>query len=342
MLRALPESPGSWSGCDLAALASLRAASAADAAFFRAPLAARRAARLLDQLGDEAWERRCAAVEAAAHQGAAFLDEAALGTLAPALAGAASEDGNRYVCYKAVRALGRLAILSAGPARTLAALLEHDDEDLRSWVAEALSGLDGGPHAAAACGELARLALHHDPGTRAAALEALAKLGASSEGAVPALARSLADADQGSRLAAAQGLSDLGAAASSAAPELRAALGDEDGDVRLKALEALERAGALGSVRLAEWSRFFCHDSKYVCYRVIQALGALGRPAAAGLLGLAQLLRDQDADVRLWAVEALAAFGEAASVAAPQLNLLLDDEDPDVRTAAEQLLDRVW
>eukprot|EP00928_Gymnodinium_smaydae_P078715 TRINITY_DN62808_c0_g1_i1.p1 TRINITY_DN62808_c0_g1~~TRINITY_DN62808_c0_g1_i1.p1 ORF type:complete len:407 (-),score=112.62 TRINITY_DN62808_c0_g1_i1:125-1303(-) len=366
----LPELESCWDCCSIGDLVRLHDLCATDAAFFRPLLVQRRVALLSARLRSGCGGKAAAAdasrsasgtgssgggcphVRGAAADGLGELGGAAVGAV-PELVRALSDE-DKYVCFKAVRALGRLGAASAsarGPAvAQLLRLLEDEDDDLRRWASEALLG----PLAAAA-GELlprsAPLLDHADAGIRGTALELLSKLrlpngNAAVAGLMPALARALADdAEEGNRLLAAKLLGTLGDEAAPALPELLRALGDSDGQVRTAAADALTRLGEAGTAQvLPELLALTEHGNKYVCYRAIVVIGRLGPAGAAAVPALALLLADEDADLRLWAAEALRSLGVVAAAAAPRLQGLLEngaEPDAEVRQAARRALESV-
>ncbi len=123
-----------------------------------------------------------------------------------------------------------------------------------------------------------------DPDRRAAAAQALGKLGTATPEAVEALCGALADGDPRVRRSAAWAIGDLGRAASEAVPALMTALEDEDARVR---------------------------------WRVVRALRAIGPAATLAVPDLSKALTDEDDRVRQWAttaLEELASIGGEASL----------------------------
>jgi HEAT repeat protein len=143
---------------------------------------------------------------------------------------------------------------------------------------------------------------------RAAAADALRRIGAEAAEAVPALRQALDDrsADEATRTAAALALGNVGDPAAAAVPSLVAVLGEDRAPVGLIKATA-ETLGRIGSEAAAAAS-----------------------PRLADLLAA----KGSGVEVRRAAAQALDRFGDAARPALPALRKALQDEDRFIRSLA--------
>ena len=95
-----------------------------------------------------------------------------------------------------IESLGKIGPAARKAVPALSAMLHHDDEDLRKWVALSLGQI--GPEAKVAVPELVSMFDNGDTDTRRFVVRALGLIGPGAAGAVPALIRALEDEDDGS------------------------------------------------------------------------------------------------------------------------------------------------
>lgn len=205
-------------------------------------------------------------------------------------------------------------------ARQWARDLESASTDARGTALVALGSL-GAPARFAVPRIAEVLSADPDPRTRAAAADALRKIGATDEPTVRALGAALADASPLVRASAAQALARLGAGARPAVPELLAAAGDEDNDtdvevfsftVRDSVLAALGPAAAGSPDAVPAFVEVLTRPAPNLSRALAaRGIGLAGEHGRAHAPLLRALLRDPNGEVRTAAGEALAALGQS-------------------------------
>lgn len=236
-----------------------------------------------------------------------------------------------------------LAALERGHAAAVPVLVEilqgsssAADAELRWKSVELLAKL--GPDAASAAPAVAAGVNDPDPHVQAVCAEALPKLEAPAELAVPALISQL---KTGNVVEAEKALSQYRGAAAPAVPELITLLNDKQktpetrwhaartiGKIGPGAIDALD--ALIASIEDEEW---------HIREHCAEAIGELGSAAAEkGVPVLIERLSDDAVRVRRDAVRSLGQLGKLASAAVPQVEKLLDDEEQLVREAAEKAL----
>jgi HEAT repeat protein len=173
---------------------------------------------------------------------------------------------------------------------------------------------------------------------REASAIALGRMQDRAIGAVGALAIALKDASPGTRAAAADALRRLGPAARDALPEIQQVLQDKTADraTRVQCALAVGRIGAPEALAALPALKEVLADAKApveVRKAAAEALGQVGKDAApaAEILGQVLTTAGTDRDVRREAAAALDAIGPDGKAALPDLIKALKDEDKFVR-----------
>jgi HEAT repeat protein len=208
-----------------------------------------------------------------------------------------------------------------------------------------------------------------DPGTRAAAIDALAGRGAAAAPAVPALAELLKDANPEIRWRVARTLGGLGPAAKSAADALVPLAKDPDAKARAYSAYAL---GQLGDSRpqVVEPLLVLAGDKDLLVRRAAQrairalqlpretliplmvkhlkeaspadVMGTLNTLAESGVMAVPLLIDClKDKEAAYWACLALAEIGPAAKDAVPSLAALMTSPTPEIRMQALMALSEI-
>ncbi len=232
----------------------------------------------------------------------------------PVLLVALRDDADERVREKAAALLGRLA-----------------DQLLRDKVEDfPFDSMRDGLSAAVRGDKSARV--------REASATALGRMQGRALGAVGALAIALKDASPGTRAAAADALRRLGPDAREALPEIQQVLQDKAADrpTRVQCALAVGRIGAPQALAALPALKEVLADAKApveVRKAAAEALGQLGKDAAPAAETLGQVLATAgtDRDVRREAAAALDAIGPDGKAALPDLVKALKDEDKFVR-----------
>jgi HEAT repeat protein len=260
----------------------------------------------------------------AEHRRAALLATEMIGPakssrVVPGVVATLRDDSDERLREAAAATLGRVAErlaarttseptpFTAGRDALIAALRTDSSVRVRAAAATALGRLEKADAAGAVSDLATAVGSPNTPASvRAAAADALRRIGKGAAGAVPALKQALEDrsADETTRLRAALALGNVGDA-EAALPALAAVLGDARTPVEL--LKA-----------------------------VAETLGRFGPAAASSAPRLAELMtaKGSDVELRRSAASALDRFGADALPALPALRHALQDDDRFVRTLA--------
>lgn len=158
---------------------------------------------------------------------------------------------------------------------------------------------------------------------------------------VPVLAEALSDSDPQVRAAAAEALGKIGAPSVAALPELRALVNDDgDASVRLKAIEALLIISP-DTAALRPLTTALADSAAQVRRAAASALGALGPLAAPATAPLTRALSDSSAAVRAAGALALGQIGPAARESRSALLAARRDPSAQVRRLADDALRRI-
>jgi HEAT repeat protein len=244
------------------------------------------------------------------------------GLLRLALAALAGDDAPLKV--------GAISVLewAGGPEHAPALARAAEDERVRGIAADALQALGPGITLA-----LQPLLGQLTPGSRAAALAALARMG--DQSVLPLLCEDAAASDDGVRAAAVEGLVAL--ADPRAVRWLAALLEHRDPEVAAGAVSALERLAAAGERSRAAALAACRRDGQLGASRC-RLLGRLG--GAGDAPALRRALGEADPAARVAAAGALAALSARGLLPPRPGELLdaLDDLEPAVRAAAAEAL----
>jgi HEAT repeat protein len=230
-----------------------------------------------------------------------------------------------------------------------------------------ISAIDilGAIKAKTAIPRLTELLRDEDAVVRAAAADALAKMGAEAAAAVPALIQALADEEVRVRLAAVAALGNVDPSPKTVTVLLNAlvednsrvrrlcvvtlsraarrdketlaavvaALQDADPAVRVEAIEAVRQAGVEGKPAVAALARIVQTGGEDEAKFAAFALGNLAAEAAAAVPALTAVVksRTREAELRGLAAQALGDIGPAAAPAVPALTEALKDKEEYVR-----------
>ncbi len=246
----------------------------------------------------------------------------------------------RRDCVFAVGEVGRRLLDTVGH---LADRLDDEDAAVRAAAAEALGKL--GPLSKGAYPPLMHASKSDvDRDVRRAAQSALERIGPLGPTDATFLTFCLKyDGNANFRASTAQTLLTIGMLPDDALHALHGAL--KDGDVRVRVFAAqtlwINRREA-GEV--VEVLRAAVRESKDGAVRAgaAYALGSIGKAARVALRDLRELLqREEDGEARLRAAEALYSIAEDVVGAVPELRKLLGDKSPSVRGLAAEALGRI-
>lgn len=160
------------------------------------------------------------------------------------------------------------------------------------------------------------------------------------QASVPFLTESLSDGEPQVRAAAAEALGRIGQASGSALPQIFLLLRDPDATVRLKAVEALPNVARDTSI--IEPLVLALSDSAPEVRRAAAAtLGALGTSTSESIAALARALGDSSPAVRAAAALALAEIGPPARDSRVALLAARRDSSAQVRRVVEDALRRI-
>lgn len=157
---------------------------------------------------------------------------------------------------------------------------------------------------------------------------------------VPVLAEALSDSDPQVRAAAAEALGKIGAPSVAALPELRALVTDADVSVRRAAVEALPNVSR-DTAALPPLTAALADSAAQVRRAAAFALGALGPLAAPATAPLTRALSDSSSAVRAAGALALGQIGPAARESRSALLAARRDPSAQVRRIADDALRRI-
>lgn len=160
------------------------------------------------------------------------------------------------------------------------------------------------------------------------------------QASVPPLTEALADREPQVRAAAAEALGKIGRASATALPQVVLLVRDPDATTRLKAVEALPNIAR--DTSLVDPLVVALSDSAPAVRRAAAAaLGALGTSTSTSIAALAQALKDSLAAVRAAAALALAEIGPPARDSRVALLAARRDSSAQVRRVVEDALRRI-
>ncbi|NER89120.1 sister chromatid cohesion protein PDS5 [Moorena sp. SIO3A2] len=220
----------------------------------------------------------------------------------------------------------------------LLALLKDDDSDVRGRAVEALGRL-GKSSETVVNALLARLMDDDNSFVRTIAAYALTKLDNNSETVVNALLARLMDDKSDVRVIAAFTLGELGNSSETVINALIARLMDDDYSVRRSAANVLGKFGhSSQTVVNALLARLMDDDNSFVRVNAAEALGNLGNSSETVIKTLLARLMDDDYFVRMSAAEALGKLGNSSETVVNTLLAGLQDDDSFVRMSAAEAL----
>ena len=160
------------------------------------------------------------------------------------------------------------------------------------------------------------------------------------QASVPVLTEALSDEEPQVRAAAAEALGKIGRASATALPQLFLQVRDPDATVRVKAVEALPNIARDTSI--VDALVVAVSDSAPEVRRAAAAaLGALGVSTSKSIAALAGALKDSSAPVRAAAALSLAEIGPPARDSRVALLAARRDASPQVRRVVEDALRRI-
>lgn len=169
----------------------------------------------------------------------------------------------------------------------------------------------------------------------------LGRLGPSAgQASVPALTEALSDREPEVRAAAAEALGKIGQASVTALPQIFLLVRDPDPTARLKAVEALPNIARDTSI-VDPLVVALSDSAPEVRRAAAAALGALGTSTTKSITALAQALKDSSAAVRAAAALALAQIGPPARDSRVALLAARRDPSAQVRRVVEDALRRI-
>ena len=260
---------------------------------------------------------------------------------------AADQQVSWFTRRDAALTLGRIGQPAAAAVPLLIRLLDEAPAQAGApadWACRALALL--GAEAAPAARPLTRLLRNpqREAGTRMAAIDALARIGAGQSQVLPTLIATLTvQPGPASGLSpseaitfrelAAQGLGLIGGQASAAVPALLRATRDRHSSVRREAVLALAAIGPEAQIAVPGLlERLVIDDDESVQDTAEQALAAIASDEVQG--ALRQLLADEEAEIRWRSARTLRELGPPARASGPALLRCLGDAEPRVRLEA--------
>lgn len=169
----------------------------------------------------------------------------------------------------------------------------------------------------------------------------LGRLAASAgQQSVPVLTEALSDREPQVRAAAAEALGRIGRASASALPQIIRLVGDPDATTRLKAIEALSNIARDTSI-VDPLVVALSDAAPEVRRAAAAALGALRTSTSRSIAGLAHALKDSSPAVRAAAALAIAEIGPPARDSRVALLAARRDSSAQVRRAVEDALRRI-
>ena len=230
------------------------------------------------------------------------------------------------------------------PCRALTEALADKDDGVKAAAAEALGRV--GAEARAAAPDLLKLAATADKPLRQAVAFALGRIDPDDRppvaAALVALLKSATEAELRREIVTSLGL--LGETAGDVVPALAAQLADRDAEHRLVAIDALGKLGpAVGRVQAELLALFESDPDKAVRQTSIRALGkGLGPDAARLIPALTQRLHaDADFEVRVAIAQELGGLGANGKPAVPALRVAQRDPQIRVREAATAAIKQI-
>ncbi|BBM86171.1 HEAT repeat-containing PBS lyase [Candidatus Uabimicrobium amorphum] len=184
---------------------------------------------------------------------------------------------------------------------------------------------------------LLELLKHENENVRSSVANTLGEMGEKAHSAVPYLIPLLQDPHKNVRSSAAHVLGKIGEKAEQAIDDIVSLLQDRNSEVRKSAAEALGGIGQKARLTVKYLTPLLEDDLINVRTTVIKALGNIGGKAVVPALILA--LKDQDENVRFSAKLTLGGIGEKAVV--PTLTLALRDQDRDMRKTVTKVLGNI-
>lgn len=160
------------------------------------------------------------------------------------------------------------------------------------------------------------------------------------QASVPVLTEALADDEPQVRAAAAEALGKIGQGSAAALPQLFLVVRDRDATVRLKTVEALPNISRDTSIVDALVGAF-SDSAPEVRRAAAAALGALSMSTSRSITALVRALTDSSAAVRAAAALALAEIGPPARDSRVALLAARRDSSPQVRRVVEDALRRI-
>lgn len=242
---------------------------------------------------------------------------------------AAFRNSSPVIRAAAVEATVRLGAEGKDFRPKVIAALKDPEESVRKTVINQL-----GPDFAEAVPML--IPLLDDPARRAAACEALGRMGALSKSAVPRLTALASSGVKDDRLRALHALTAIGPAGGEAAPALEAARKDADAAIRIAAFKATSAIQAKKEDRVAALVGGLDDPDVAVRKAVADTLAQLGEQASEAFAKLVTLIeRDTDREF------AMTALGQLRVRDVAKLTPLLDHPQRQVRIFACYQLDRL-
>ena len=216
----------------------------------------------------------------------------------------------------------------------LVGVVHNDQPDLQIAAADALVRIDADPERAVPA--LAEGLEDEDETVIGASAKALGLFGAA---AVDALVSALESTNPVARWNAALALGAIGTDAADAIPSLVRALGDPDEQVRARVARALGMIATESTQAVQPLVSALDDEDATVRAAAAWSVGEHGEHARWAVLPLVDALRDEDPGVRMHAAIALGKLGEHARQAVLDLSSLLESEtDLEVRRAATEAL----
>mmetsp|Transcript_57075 Transcript_57075/g.144889 ORF Transcript_57075/g.144889 Transcript_57075/m.144889 type:complete len:465 (-) Transcript_57075:234-1628(-) len=217
-------------------------------------------------------------------------------------------------------------------APDIAALLAHADEEVREFAAERLEDLEG----AVAAPAVAALAMHQEAEVREQAVSLLAGMGEAGTAHVGVVASRLDDTEPGVRAAAAEAIAKL--RAEKFTENVAKLMSDNEGTVRGAAAKALAQLGPLSDTHMEAFAGLLADADVEVYCSAMQALPLMGQVGHQYAEQVAKRLADDDWRVRAASVRALGSMGPVGATHLAALANLLSDRKVEVSRSAARAL----
>lgn len=240
--------------------------------------------------------------------------------------------GNPTQQHAAADALADLGSGAAAAVPQLTAAVASKDAELR-WRAVRALGMTGDAKAA---GAVRKAASDANPGVRAQAVFALARLGAKDQESINVIVARVTDPDVAVRRATMAALRALRDQRDKVRPLIVKVLEDADPSVVMPALHTLAEGGAEVVPALVDALEH--KEARYWACLILAEIGPAGKAAVPGLV---KTLADERPEVRIQALVALAEIGPEAKSASPAVAKALDDSFMSVKYAAAFALGRI-